>query len=105
MSFVLNLVEWYITCAIRLFWEKHVLDRFLYSMNSTNALNMTKNLTKPLYQDDSAFGRTFGFLIRSVWVSIGTLYSLLAVFPFVVAAFFVTLAPILPLVSIVHFIL
>ena len=105
MTFFVDLFEWYLTCAVRLYWERHVLDRFLYLMNSTNALNMAKNLTQPLYQDDSVFGRSFGFLIRAVWVSLGTLYSLVIVFPFVVLAALVTFAPIVPLVLIVHFIL
>lgn len=104
MQFLLNVAEWYLTTVIRLAWIHYVLDRFLLSMNSTNALNMVKNLTKPLYQDDSMFGRSFGFLIRSIWVSFGTIYSVITTIPFALIALIITLAPIFPLILIISFI-
>jgi hypothetical protein len=55
--------------------------KFAFYLESTNTLPMAKNLTVPLFQDNSGTGKFLAIVIRGIWVWWGGMLSVVMVFP------------------------
>lgn len=87
-------VYWY-TVEVPVAFTK-MYEQLLLLLEATKTLPMATNLTKPLYQDDSPFGRNLGFVIRLLWVWVGGVGCFVMFIP--VAAYYLVYA-LLPLIA------
>jgi hypothetical protein len=64
---------------------------------------MARNLTKPLYQDNSDLGKSLGLFIRFWWAGIGTFISLILIIPRLLIAIIIAILPLIPIVQFILF--
>ncbi len=102
-KFVLNFFVWWYLIVVKEFFEDYVVGRFIYNLNITNTLPMAKNLTVPLFQDDSGAGKAFSFVIRFVWIGVGSVVSLLTTIPFLLFGLLILVLPFLPFVQFISY--
>lgn len=62
-------------------WGRQVLGRVIFTLEYTNTLTMARNLTVPLFQDNSGVGKMLAILIRGTWVWFGGMFSALITLP------------------------
>lgn len=78
-----------------------VAKRFMFVLESTNTLPMAKNLTVPLFQDQSSIGKMLAIVIRSVWVWWGGMLSVAIILPLVVWLLIILVLPIAVILQII----
>lgn len=99
--YVTNFFVYWYRVEVPSAWRR-LYKHLLYLLESTSTLPMATNLNKPLYQDDSPFGRNLGFVIRLVWVWVGGAATFVAIIPFFVYYLLYSLLPIIALLLIIY---
>lgn len=64
--------------------EQEILSftkRVVFLLESTNTLNMARNFSVPLFQDNTGSGKAFAFILRGIWVWFGGMASLVMAIP------------------------
>lgn len=102
---LLDFIYWWYAIFVKEFWLNKVFNKFIYNLNSTNTLSMAKNISAPLYQDNSSLGRSLGFILRFFWIAVGSSTSLIWIIPNLVIGIFLTFMPLIPIVQLFRFIL
>lgn len=103
MTNLLFVFYWWYAVLVKDFWAYYVLGRFVYNMNMTNTLPMARHISDPLFQDDSSIGRSFGFIIRFIWIGIGSSISFLVTIPFFFFGIFLLILPFIPVIQFVRY--
>lgn len=103
MSNLLFVFYWWYVILVKEFWRSYVLGRLVYNLNLTNTLPMAKHISDPLFQDDSGIGKSFGFIIRFIWIGIGSSISVIVTVPFLIFGIFLLVLPLLPLIQLVTY--
>lgn len=83
--------------------EQEVLSftkRVIFLLEYTNTLTMARNLTVPLFQDNTGSGKAFAFILRGIWVWFGGMASLVMAIPNLFKMLFHFLLPIMCLFGI-----
>lgn len=92
-------IWWYVVKAYDIASELVVYWSFV--LNYINLPLMTLNLFVPLYQDESLVGKFISFIIRLVWILIGSLLMLILTIPMVSVFILYLLVPIMPVFVII----
>lgn len=77
------------------------LKRIHFLLESTDTLTMARNLTVPLFQDNTGTGKMFAIILRSIWVWWGGMFSLVMAIPTVVKTILFLLLPVLVAIGLV----
>ena len=85
------------------FWRNYVVGRLVYNLNLTNTLPMAKHISDPLFQDDSGLGKSFGFIIRFLWIGVGSSISVVVTIPFLLYGVFLLILPFVPIIQLVRY--
>lgn len=103
MANLLFVFYWWYVVLVKDFWVNYVFGRFIFNMNMTNTLPMARHISDPLFQDDSGLGKSFGFIIRFIWIGFGSLISFFVTIPFLVFGIFLVLLPFVPVIQFVRY--
>jgi hypothetical protein len=103
-EYLINFFVWYYFIKVKGFFTESILLHFSFLMNQTNTLPMARNLTKPLFQDESSLGKYLGMFIRFWWVGFGTLYCLILIIPRLLIGLLLLVMPFIPVVQILSFV-
>lgn len=76
------------------------IKKIIFLLESTNTLTMARNLTVPLFQDNTGMGKLFAIILRSGWVWFGGMFALLLSIPVVVKALAFLLIPVLVIMGV-----
>ncbi len=96
--------SWWYLSLVKDFWQDYVLGRFIYNLNLTNTLPMAKNISEPLFQDDSGVGKFVSFIIRFIWIGVGSCISLIVTIPFLFIGILLAVLPFLPIIQLIRYI-
>lgn len=99
-----NFFVWYYLVKVKAV-AVGVGEKFTYSMNKSHTIDMVRNLSKPLYQDNSSFGKIVSLFIRFWWVGLGTVYSLLTTIPRVFWLSILIVLPLVPFIQLINLII
>ncbi len=94
---------WWYFVLVKEFWKNYVVGRLVYNLNLTNTLPMAKHISDPLFQDDSGIGKAFGFIIRFIWIGIGSSISLFVTIPFLIFGVFLLMLPFIPALQLIRY--
>lgn len=101
MSNLFFVFYWWYFVRVKEFWQNYVLGRLVYNLNLTNTLSMAKHISDPLFQDDSGIGKSFGFIIRFIWIGIGSSISFVVTIPFLIFGIFLLVMPFVPILQLI----
>lgn len=74
--------------------------RLIFLLENTETLPMARNLTVPLFQDNTGMGKMIALVIRSIWVWWGGMFSLVMAVPAFAKALGFLMLPIVAVVGI-----
>jgi hypothetical protein len=98
-NYVINFWRWwYGHYALQILQKLY--NEIIFILESTNTLSMAKNLSKPMFQDDSGIGRGLGFFIRLAWVWFGGIFAIVVVVPLLLAYLVYLLLPVIAVIMI-----
>lgn len=104
MSNLLLVFYWWYLSLVKDFWHDYVIGRLIYNLNLTNTLPMAKHISEPLFQDDSSIGKSVSFIIRFIWIGLGSFFSVIVTIPFLIFGIFLILLPFLPVIQLIRYI-
>lgn len=104
MGNLLFVFYWWYFVLVKDFWENYVIGRLVYNLNLTNTLPMAKHIADPLFQDDSGLGKSFSFVIRFIWIGVGSFMSVIVTIPFLFFGLFLLIVPFLPIIQFIRYI-
>ncbi|MCA9386930.1 hypothetical protein KC669_02760 [Candidatus Dojkabacteria bacterium] len=103
-TYIANFFIWWY--AIKLFDYLYLVRFvFIWLMIRTRALPMLKYINKPLYGDDSFWGKLIGPIIRFFWGIGGLIISIFFSLPFIILVPVVILLPLAPLLQVIIFLI
>ena len=76
-------------------WARYVFERAVFVLEYTNTLSMARNLTVPLFQDNSSIGKIISLFIRATWVWIGGMVSAFLIIPLLLGLLMLVLLPLM----------
>lgn len=91
-DYVINFWVWWYFIKVPE-WGELLLHRLVFILQYTNTLVMAQNLFTPLFQDDSGVGKMISFIIRSVWVWFGGMFSAVVAIPLILGWVLISIAP------------
>ena len=103
MSNLFLVFYWWYAVMVKDFWRNYVVGRLVYNLNLTNTLPMAKHISDPLFQDDSGLGKSFGFIIRFLWIGVGSSISVVVTIPFLLYGVFLLILPFVPIIQLVRY--
>lgn len=99
-DYIINFWVWWFLVKVPE-WGRLVVGRIIFTLEYTNTLTMARNLTVPLFQDDSGMGKVLSFLIRGVWVWWGGMFTVVIAIPLGLLFGLLTISPFLILGEII----
>ncbi|MCA9379251.1 hypothetical protein KC640_02375 [Candidatus Dojkabacteria bacterium] len=99
-EYIINFwVWWYLVKVPE--WGREVARRIIFVLEYTNTLTMARNLTLPLFQDNSGIGKMLAILIRGTWVWLGGMFSAVIAIPLLILFVILVFLPLITLWQIV----
>jgi hypothetical protein len=100
--YLIDPIHWYFLVFFKDFAQEHFLNQYIFFLNKTNTIPMMKNLFVPIYQDQSSIGKAMGFIIRSIWITYGSIVSTIKIIPFLLVSVLVLVLPFLGILFILN---
>ena len=94
--FINFFVWWYGYIFLNYFKDK-VYEKYLNLLHKNRVIPMIISYRKPLYGDNSYFGRILGIIIRTGWIFLGSVHSTIIIIPNMFLALVIFCLPFWPL--------
>jgi len=91
---------WYRSVVVHSF--EAATSRLTYALYSTNTLPMAQNWLRPLFQDESRMGKALAVIIRSLWIWVGGIVSVVMALPSFVVFLLTLVLPLLAILQIIR---
>jgi len=82
-----------------------LLRYWLFLLGYLNVVPMVKNFFIPLYQDYTFIGRVISFIIRFIWVVVGSIIQIIATVPLIFLFIIIFFLPIIPIIMILSYLI